>query len=392
MECFDEALAHLESEGLIRRRRVVTGPQGPVLDVDGERLIAFASNDYLGLAAHPDIARAAQEAIAKYGVGAGASHLISGHHQEHELLEIELARYVGLPKALYFSTGYMANVGIVPALVGRDDAVFSDALNHACLIDGARLSRAQIHVYEHVDLEQLESQLRASRAHRKLVISDAVFSMDGNVAPITELVTLCERHDALLLLDDAHGFGVLGPQGRGALAAANVYSERVLYLGTLGKAAGVSGAFVAGDASIIDWLIQRARTYVFTTASPPLLAAALRASLKLIRDESWRRETLQQHAATLRRSSSGWPWKLLTSPTAIQPVLIGSNQAVMSLMQRLWKMGYWVPGIRPPTVPEGTSRLRISLSAAHSREHVEGLATALSRAAQSIQDDVLAVS
>ncbi len=372
-----DALDALSAAALLRTRRVVRGAQGPVLEVDGQRLIAFASNDYLGLASHPRLVQAVVECVQANGVGAGASHLISGHHEEHEHLEAALARFVGLPKALAFCTGYMANTGVVPALVGRGDAVFSDALNHACIIDGARLSRADVHVYPHADLDALEAGLARSTAANRLVVTDAVFSMDGDVAPLPELVALCERFDAWLLLDDAHGFGVLGPGGAGTLAHFGLRSERVLYMGTLGKAAGVSGAFVAGPAAAIDWLMQRARTYVFTTATPPMVAAAVRASLDVMRDEPWRRDRLREHAAALRAGLRGLPWPVPATPSAIQPVVIGGNGAAMAAMDALWQRGFWVPAIRPPTVAEGTARLRISLSAAHTAEQVQALADAL---------------
>lgn len=378
---FARSLAALEAQSLRRTRRVVSGPQGPVLEVDGRSLVAFASNDYLGLASHPAIAQAAIDAIRRSGIGASASHLISGHHAEHEELELELARFVGLPKALAFASGYMANTGIVPALVGAGDAVFSDALNHACIIDGARLSRAEVQVYPHADMAALEAQLHASRAANRLIVSDAVFSMDGDIAPVSALADLAQRHGAWLLLDDAHGFGVLGPHGEGTLAQLGVASERILYMATLGKAAGVSGAFVAGAAEAIDWLVQRARTYVFTTATPPLLAAAVIASLGVIRADDWRRQRLRDHAGLLRSRSTAWPWRLLSSPTAIQPLIVGGNADAMRLADGLMARGFWAPGIRPPTVPAGTARLRICLTAGHETAHVEALADALDAAA-----------
>ncbi|MFN9388917.1 MAG: 8-amino-7-oxononanoate synthase [Betaproteobacteria bacterium] len=378
---FNAALDALDHASLRRRRRVVSGHQGARLTVDGQQLLAFASNDYLGLAADPRIAEATAHAARRYGVGAGASHLISGHHEAHERLEHELARFTGLPAALLFSSGYMANTGIVPALVGRGDAVFSDALNHACLIDGARLSRATVHVYPHADTDALEAALAASRAPRKLVLSDAVFSMDGHLAPVARLAALCERHDALLRLDAAHGFGVLGPHGEGTLAHLGVRSPRILYLGTLGKAAGVAGAVVAGEAPAMAWLAQRARTYVFTTASPPLLAAAVSESLRIIAAEPWRRERLRNHARRLRDCAARLPWRLLPSDSAVQALLIGRADDTMTAMEALWSRGLWVPGIRPPTVPADTSRLRISLSAAHAPEDIEALCTALTAVA-----------
>lgn len=370
-------LHELESQSLLRRRRVVDGPQGAYLDVDGARLLSFCSNDYLGLANAPDLVAAAKRGAERYGVGAAASALISGHTQAHEALERALAAFVGMPRALYFSTGYMASLGVVPALVGRGDAVFSDGLNHACLIDGARLSRADILVYPHRDFDALKQALAASQHAAKLVISDAVFSMDGDIAPVADLVRLCDRYDARLLLDDAHGFGVLGGGGRGTLAHLGVASPRIVYMGTLGKAAGVFGAFIAGTADLIEWIVQRARTYVFTTASPPMLATALLASLGLIQAGEWRRAKLRELAERLAAGLAGLPWRLLPSPTPIQPLVVGESGSAVALMEALQERGIWVPAIRPPTVAAGTARLRISLSAAHTAEDVTRLIEAL---------------
>lgn len=379
---FEAALADLEAAGLKRRRRVVRGLQGPVLDVDGEPMLAFASNDYLGLASHPEIIEATIAAARRCGVGGGASHLISGHHEEHELAEEALARFVGLPRALLFSSGYMANTGVIPALVGRGGAVFSDTLNHACLIDGARLSRAAVHIYPHGDLATLEAMLARNRTPDKIVITDGVFSMDGDIAPIPEMIALCERHDAMLLVDDAHGFGVIGPGGRGSLAHFGAKSERLLYMGTLGKAVGVAGAFVAGDANAIEWLVQRTRTYIFTTSMPPMLAAAIRASLDIVARDEWRRMRLVAHGRRLRAGLQCLPWALPATRTAIQPVMIGSNTAALAVMRELWERGIWAPAIRPPTVPEGTARLRITFSAAHEDAHIDRLIGTLLEAAE----------
>ncbi len=370
-------LAELEAKSLLRKRRVVTGSQSTRLVVDGKTYLSFCSNDYLGLANHPALTEALIRGARDHGVGAGASHLISGHMSPHEELEIALAEFIGLPRALYFSTGYMANTGVIPALAGRGDGIFSDALNHACIIDGARLSRADVQVYPHADMAVLGHLLDASSAARKLVVSDAVFSMDGDIAPVKELVALCEHHDAWLLLDDAHGFGVLGAKGRGVLEHFAIRSSNVVYMGTLGKAAGVSGAFVAGQPDVIEWLVQRARTYVFSTASPPALAVALQESLRTIEKESWRREQLQTLAARLRSGLAGLPWNLLPSQTAIQPLIIGENEAALKVMARLQEMNIWAPAIRPPTVPAGTARLRISLSAAHSIDDIDSLVEGL---------------
>ena len=387
---FPTRLAGLDAAHLRRQRRVVVPESGARLTVDGQSMLAFCSNDYLGLATHPALVRAACEGAEAYGVGAGASPLVSGHSAANAALERELAAFVGLPRALYFYAGYATNIGIVPALVGAGDAIFSDALNHACLIDGARLSRAKIHRYAHADLGALENELARSDAPRKLVISDAVFSMDGDCADIPALLALCERHDALLLLDDAHGFGVLGPQGRGSLAAAGLFdakaSRRVLYMATLGKAAGVAGAFVAGDEALVEWLLQKTRSYIFATAAPALLASALRASLKVIEQDEWRRAHLQGLIARLRDglalSLQGSGWQLSASQTAIQPLLIGPNDQALAVMEGLRARGIWVPAIRPPTVPEGTARLRIALSAAHSETDVDQLIEALAALAK----------
>ena len=392
---FDERLLALDAQLLRRRRRAVKPEAGARLNVDGESLLAFCSNDYLGLANDPALRAAVHAAVDVYGVGSGASPMVSGHSVANAALEIELAAAVQLPRALYFYAGYATNASIVPALVGPGDALFSDALNHACLIDGARLSRADVHRFAHADLEHLDGLLAASAAPRKLVISDAVFSMDGDVADLPSLLTLCERHDALLLLDDAHGFGVLGPQGRGTLAAAGLTgptaSGRVLYMATLGKALGVAGAFVAGPERLVEWLLQKTRSYTYATAAPALLAEAVRASLRCVlgADGERRRRHLRALIAQLRDGLAPGAdpaidaagWALLPSDTAIQPLVIGDNAAALLVMARLRDRGLWVPAIRPPTVPPGTARLRVALSAAHERTDVDDLLEALRSAA-----------
>jgi 8-amino-7-oxononanoate synthase len=370
-------LEELEAAGLRRTRRLLETPQGARVTVDGREFVAFCSNDYLGLAAHPELIEAARAGAARYGVGTGASHLILGHSTSHHELEQRLAAFTGLPRALLFSSGYLANIGAVTALVGREDAVFADRLNHASLNDAALLSRAAFKRYPHLDLGALERLLAASRARRKLIVTDAVFSMDGDVAPVPDLIALCERHDAWLLLDDAHGFGVLGREGRGVLAHFGVRSPRVVYMATLGKAAGVSGAFVAGEGEVVETLIQRARAYIYTTAAPALLSVALIGSLELIRNGESRRQHLQALIARLRDCLKPGRWRLLPSQTAIQPMLIGSNNEAVTVSESLAREGLLVPAIRPPTVPKGTARLRISLSAAHSFEDIERLAAAL---------------
>ena len=370
-------LAELEAQGLRRARRVLETPQGARVTVDGREYLAFCSNDYLGLAAHPALIEAARDGAVRYGVGAGASHLILGHASAHHALEEALAVFVGLPRALLFSAGYLANIGAVTALVGRGDAVFADRLNHASLNDAALLARAEFKRYPHLDLGTLGRLLAATRARRKLVVTDAVFSMDGDIAPVPELLELCERHDAWLLLDDAHGFGVLGGGGRGVLSHFGAASPRIIYMATLGKAAGVSGAFVAAQREVIEILMQFARSYIYTTATPPLLAHVLLKSLALIEHEAWRRERLSQLINVINQSFILKRWHLMPSRTAIQPLVIGSNEEAMAVSAALAREGLLVPAIRPPTVPRGTARLRISLSAAHETGDVERLAAAL---------------
>lgn len=375
-------LTQLDGSGLRRVRRMLQTPQGARVTVDGHELVSFCSNDYLGLAADPRLVAAAREGVERYGVGAGASHLVTGHTQAHETLERALAEFVGLPRSLLFSTGYMANLGMVTALAGRDDAVYADKLNHASLNDAALLSRAAFKRYPHNDVAALDRMLAASRRRRKLVLTDAVFSMDGDIAPLPQLLELCETHEAWLIVDDAHGFGVLGRQGRGSLSHFGIASPRVIYMGTLGKAAGVAGAFVAASEHIIEWLIQRARTYIYTTAAPPMIAAALLASIDVIEQGEERREKLQRLMLQLREGVIGLPWTLLPSYTAIQPLIVGESKLALALSARLREMGIWVPAIRPPTVPMGSARLRISLSAAHDETQVARLIAALHACAQ----------
>lgn len=370
--------------GLHRQRRILQSPQSSHLVVDGKPLLSFASNDYLGLANHPDLIAAFQSASNEAGVGGGASHLITGHHEFHQQAEVALANFIGLPAGLLFSTGYMANMGIIAALMGRDDAIFADKLNHASLNDAAMLSRATLHRYAHQDLAQLENLLKQSVAKRKLVIVDAVFSMDGDIAPVPELLGLCKQYDAYLLLDDAHGFGVLGKQGRGILDYFNVQSSRVIYMATLGKAAGVAGAFVGADSTIIDYLIQSAKTYIYTTASPPALAAALVKSVEVMKTDLRRNQHLQALIHLFRSELNLKKWQLMPSITAIQPVLVGNNQVALNLSQFLLARGILVPAIRPPTVPRDTARLRVSISAGHSIEDVRQLINVLHLAEETL--------
>ncbi len=365
------------ARGLLRQRRTVASPQSPHIVVEGKPYLSFCSNDYLGLANHPRLIAALQQGAQQWGAGAGAAHLVSGHFDAHHQLEQQLAAFVGKPAALLFSTGYMANLGVVQGLVGRGDTVFADKLNHASLNDAMLLPRANVKRYRHNDMAQLAALLVQTGSGRKLVCTDAVFSMDGDSAPLPELLALCEKYDAWLLVDDAHGFGVLGEQGRGSLSHFGLDSPRIVYMATLGKAAGVFGAFVAAGQVVIDTLVNNARSYVYTTATPPALSVALLESLRLIAAGDERRAHLQMLIAQLRAGLQGLPWTLMPSDTAIQPLLVGDNQAALDLSVKLRERGFWVAAIRPPTVPAGTARLRITLSAAHSEADVTRLLEAL---------------
>lgn len=372
-----EGLADLQSRDLRRVRRVIDSPQGPRVREAGRTLANFSSNDYLGLASHPRLRQAAHRAIDEFGVGAGASPLVSGNLGAHHAAEERFARFAGLPRALLFGSGYAANLGILAALADRDAEIFSDALNHACLIDGARLSRARVTVYGHCDLAALETGLASSSAPVKLVATDAVFSMDGDIAPVPQLLALCEKHDAWLVLDDAHGMGVLGPAGRGTLEHFAVASPRVIYMATLGKALGGYGAFVAGDAAMIEWLVQRARTYIYSTALPPMCASVAIAALGLIEDEPAIVAALRARIGDFTSACAAAGIRVAPSTTAIHPIVVGDTQRALGVAARLHERGFLVPAIRPPTVPEGTSRLRVSLSAAHTKPEVEALVAAL---------------
>ena len=379
----ERELKTLDERALRRRRRVAETPCAPRLRVDGRDMLAFCSNDYLGLASHPRVVEAMREGASRYGVGSGASHLISGHTTPHAILEDRLAQFVSpnieSVRALYFCTGYMANLAVMAALARPGAEIFSEELNHASLIDGARLSRAKVHVFPHADIEALDALLAASNAETKIVSTDAVFSMDGDVAPLPQLASLCERHGAWLVIDDAHGFGVLGKDGRGALSHCALTSPNVVYMGTLGKAAGVGGAFVAAHETAIEWLVQRARPYIYTTAAPPALAHALLASLDIIEgaEGQQRREHLQALIAQLREGLRLSRWRHPYSDTAIQPLIIGANEEALRAAASLYEQGLWVPAIRPPTVPAGTARLRVTLSAAHTEEDVARVVAAI---------------
>ena len=374
-----ELLEQRRQQQRYRSRRELGSAQGALVQVDGRELLNFCSNDYLGLASHPKLREAAVAAMSSYGLGSGASHLVCGHSREHHLLEEELAAFCGRERALVFSTGFMANVGVINALVGRGDAVFEDRLNHASLLDGGLSSGARFSRYRHNDLEHLRSQLQACESAARLIVSDGVFSMDGDEAPLPALARLASERGAWLMVDDAHGFGCEGENGGGMLEKYALTSSDVpVVVGTFGKAFGTFGAFVAGGNTLIKALIQSARSYIYTTAMPPALAAATRQSLRLVGEEKWRRQVLRDHIRRLREfcRSEGLP--LLDSNTAIQPLVVGDDAGAQRLSELLWQRGIWVAAIRPPTVPEGTARLRLTLSAAHSDSQLERLFDELS--------------
>nr|WP_297399645.1 8-amino-7-oxononanoate synthase [uncultured Marinobacter sp.] len=378
MRDFALELEQRKQAGLYRTRRQITGPQKPSLVSDGRALLSFCSNDYLGLANHPATIEALRNALPETGLGGAASHLICGHHDAHHALEQRLAAFTGRSSALFFSTGYMANMGVISALAGRGDTIFSDRLNHASIIDGCILSRARVRRYGHGDVAALESMLAETSGH-KLVVTDGVFSMDGDVAPLTELARVCRRHDALLVVDDAHGLGVLGPQGRGSVAELGLSEDEVpVLIGTLGKAVGTSGAFVAGPALLIDYLVQKARTYIYTTAMPPALAVATCASLDVIERDDDRRAHVLGLVSRFRREASAMGYALMDSRTPIQPIMVGDNWSALALSRALEARGLLVSAIRPPTVPEGEARLRVTFSAAHTEADLDRLLQGLS--------------
>ena len=376
-----EKLADQAAVGRSRRRRTVEArePGGVRVTVEGRECLSFCSNDYLGLADHPRIVAAFCEAARRWGVGSGASHLVSGHDAEHHALEAELAGFVSRPRALLFSTGYMANLAVASVLVGRGDHVLEDRLNHASLLDAGLASGARFARYAHGDVAALRGKLNAIGAvARTLVMTDGVFSMDGDIAPLREIAAACRATEAPLLVDDAHGFGVLGATGAGAVEEAGLGVDDVpILMCTLGKAVGTFGAFVAGSPMLIESLLQRARTYIYTTALPPAVAAATRESLRVMRDEPWRRSRVLEHAARFRAGLADLGLPSLPSRTPIQPVLIGAEAAAVVASHALFDQGFWVPAIRPPTVPVGTSRLRFTFSASHTEAQVEQLLAAL---------------
>lgn len=382
-----QLLQALQQDHLRRSRRSVEGYADPASTVqpivDGRVRLNFCGNDYLGLARDPRLAQALATAAGQWGVGSGASHLVTGHSRAHHELEQRLADFTGREAALLFSTGYMANVGVVSALAGRGELVLQDRLNHASLLDGALLSGARLLRYRHGAVDEAERRLQGDEARGRLLATDGVFSMDGDLAPVTALAQLAQRRNAWLLVDDAHGLGVLGARGGGVLALAGLGAAQVpLLVGTLGKAFGCSGAFVAGDRDLIDCVLQRARSYVYTTALPPALAATAVVALDLAETEGWRRQRVAELVTRFRDGARRAGLPLADSATPIQPVQVGDPARALAASQWLWEAGFWVTAIRAPTVPRGTERLRVTLSAAHDEAQVDALVAALAQALQ----------
>ncbi|MEH6617806.1 MAG: 8-amino-7-oxononanoate synthase [Porticoccus sp.] len=367
-------------ENLYRQRHVLESAQDVQVQVDGKTCVAFCSNDYLGLASHPAVIDSLRRGAETYGVGSGASHLIYGHSHEHHALEEELAAFTGRPRALLFSTGYMANLGTIRALVDKGDHVFEDRLNHASLLDGGLASAARCHRYHHADRDDLNRRMQKVTSGRKLVVTDGVFSMDGDLAPLPALVETCQQHNGWLMVDDAHGFGVLGENGGGITEHYGLgLSELPILMGTLGKGFGTFGAFVAGSEALIETLIQYARTYIYTTALPPAVASATRISLKILQRETWRREQLNSLIERFRSGVKELGLELMASTTPIQPILLHDDELTQQVGEQLRNKGFLVGAIRPPTVPVGSARLRITLCAEHTEEQVDKLLDAMDK-------------
>ncbi len=380
MQTLTDTLAQLQSDNLYRQRRITQGPQGPKQIIDGKECLTFCSNDYLGLANHPDVVEAFKKAVDEYGVGSGASHLVNGHSKAHHQLEEELAEFTGRERALLFSTGYMANLGVVSALTGRGDVVYEDKLNHASLIDAARLSDAKLVRYTHLDMDSLSEQINHHGGENKLIVTDGVFSMDGDIASVDKISEIAQQHSATVMIDDAHGLGVLGMSGAGTLELLHLQNDDVpILMGTLGKAFGTFGAFVAGSEDLIEYLINKARTYIYTTALPPAVAEATRASLNIVKNEIWLREQLQKLISYFRDGAVQRGLVLAESFTPIQLLMMGDAADALNVSNKLKQQGILVPAIRPPTVPEGSARLRITLSAIHTEAQIDQLLDALEK-------------
>ncbi|HHL39892.1 MAG TPA: 8-amino-7-oxononanoate synthase [Deltaproteobacteria bacterium] len=374
---FDALLEELDRNGLARTPPVIAGAQGRSVEIAGRRVLLFCSNDYLGLASHRALKEAAAGALERYGAGAGASRLVSGTMELHARLEERIAAFKGAEAAMLFNSGYHANLGLLQALAGRDDEVFCDRLDHASIFDGVVLSRARLRRYPHRDMEALEAALRRSKARRRLIVTDGVFSMDGTIAPLDEIVALAERYDALVIVDDAHATGVIGPGGRGTAELFSVESPRLVEMGTLGKALGSFGAYAAGPRPLVEYLRNRARSYIYTTALPPAQCAASMAAIDLVEKDDGPRKRLAANTALLRGLLAAAGLAPPGDGTPIVPVVTGSNESAVAASRALLEEGFFVQAIRPPTVPQGLARLRITLSALHEASDIERLAAAL---------------
>lgn len=379
MHWLKQKLDQQSQQNRYRSHQTFDSPQQVHSTINGKAITSFCSNDYLGLANHPKINAAFKQGIDDWGTGAGAAHLVNGHRSPHQALELALAEHVGKPRALLFSTGYMANLAIATALVGKGDSILQDKLNHASMIDGAQLSAAKLSRYQHVNADSLKQQL-SNAAGNKLIMTDGVFSMDGNIAPLPQIASLAKQHDALLMIDDAHGLGVLGNGGAGCIEHFGLAHDDVpIVMGTLGKALGSFGAFVAADDDVIETLIQFGRSYIYTTASPPALACASLSALRIVQNEAWRRDKLNELIALFKAEAQRIGLALMPSDTPIQPIVIGDEQRCVDISQRLFNDGLHVTAIRPPTVPDGTARLRVTLSAEHSEADVKTLIQTLEK-------------
>jgi len=377
-----KALSERKKYHRYRTRRITQSPQQIEMTIDEKKIISFCGNDYLGLANHPSVKQATIDAVEKYGVGSGSAHLVNGHSEAHHRLEEELAGFTGYPRAILFSTGYMANIGLCQALLDKNDYVYEDRLNHASLIDGGLISGARLQRYLHNDINSLKSKItkiaKDKKDATKLVLSDGVFSMDGDIANISALSSLCKKSNSWLMIDDAHGFGTLGNTGKGSLEHLNLsYKDVPIYMATLGKAMGTAGAFIAGSDELIETIIQKSRSYIYTTAMPPAIAEATRCSLQIIQNEHRHLHNLQNNISYFKTCCIATALPVESSKTAIQPILIGDDFTALQISQKLFEQGFLVTAIRPPTVPEGTARLRITLSAKHTHEHIDQLIDAL---------------
>jgi len=379
-----ERLEELRDRGLYRQLRLVEGPQGPTVTLDGRSVLLLCSNNYLGLADRAEVREAAAEAALQWGAGSGASRLISGNMEPHRALERRLAAFEGYESALLFGSGYLANSGVITALAGRGEVVFSDELNHASIVDGCRLSRAETFVYRHGDVEHLSWGLRRARGRGSLIVTDGVFSMDGDVAPLPQLLELAGRHGARLMVDEAHATGAVGPGGRGSVAAAGLSGEVDVVVGTLGKALGSYGAYVCAEAELVDLLVNSARSFIFSTAPPPSASAAAAAALAILETEPELVDRLQANAALLRRSLSAEGLEAGPSTTQVVPVHVGEAEATMELCELALEKGVFAQGIRPPTVPDGSCRLRMTAMATHRREDLVAAAHMVGTAAREI--------